>query len=79
MDCSTAGLPLHHQLPELAQTHVHRVGGAIQPSHLLLSPPAFHLSQHLSLTLLGALTVETTAGFHDFILVAELQGAQPRC
>ena len=33
MDCSTPGLPVHHQLPELAQTHVHRVSDAIQPSH----------------------------------------------
>ena len=42
MDCSMPGLPVHHQLPELAQTHVHRVGDAIQPSHLLssLSPLA---------------------------------------
>ena len=48
MDCSTPGLPVHHQLPELVQTHVHRVGDAIQPSHPLLSPspPAFSLSQH---------------------------------
>ena len=48
MDCSTPGLPVHHQLPELAQTHVHRVGDAIQPSHPLSSPspPAFNLSQH---------------------------------
>ena len=37
--CSTPGLPVHHQLPELAQTHVHRVGDAIQPSHPLSSPP----------------------------------------
>ena len=37
VDCSTPGFPVHHQLPELAQTHVHRVGDAIQPSHLLLS------------------------------------------
>ena len=36
MDCSTLGFPVHHQLPELAQTHVHRVGDAIQPSHPLL-------------------------------------------
>ena len=35
MNCSMPGLPVHHQLPELAQTHVHRVGGAIQPSHSL--------------------------------------------
>ena len=38
MDCSTPGFPVHHQLPELAQTHVHRVGDVIQPSHPLLSP-----------------------------------------
>ena len=50
MDCSTPGFPVHHQLPELAQTHVHRVGDAIQPSHPLLSPsPAFNLSQHQGL------------------------------
>ena len=50
MDCSTPGLPVHHQLPELAQTHVHQVGDAIQSSHPLLSPsPAFSLSQHQGL------------------------------
>ena len=38
MNCSTPGLPVHHQLPELTQTHVHRVGDAIQPSHPLSSP-----------------------------------------
>ena len=37
MDCSMSGFPVHHHLPELAQTHVHRVGDAIQPSHPLLS------------------------------------------
>ena len=42
MDCSTPGFPVHHQLPELTQTHVHRVSDAIQPSHPLLSlSPAF--------------------------------------
>ena len=47
MDCSTPGFPVHHQLPELAQTHVHRVCDAIQTSHHLLSPsPALILSQH---------------------------------
>ena len=50
MDCSTPGFPVHHQLLELAQTHVHRVSDAIQPSHPLSSPsPAFNLSQHQSL------------------------------
>ena len=47
MDCNTPGLPVYHQLLELAQTHVHRVGDAIQLSHPLSSPsPAFNLSQH---------------------------------
>ena len=47
MDCSTPGLPVHHQLLELVQTHVHQVRDAIQPSHPLPSPspPAFNLSQ----------------------------------
>ena len=50
MDCSTPGLPVHHQFPEFTQTHVHRVGDAIQPSHPLSSPsPAFNLSQHQGL------------------------------
>ena len=48
MDCSTSGFPVHHHLPELAQTHVHWVGDAIQPSCPLLSPSpsALDLSQH---------------------------------
>ena len=51
MNCSTPGLPVHHQLPEFTQTHVHRVGGAIQSSHPLSSPspPASNPSQHQSL------------------------------
>ena len=51
MNCSTPGLPVHHQLPELTQTHVHWVGDAIQTSHplLFLSPPALNLSQHQGL------------------------------
>ena len=48
---STPGLPVHHQLPEFTQTHIHRVSDAIQPSHPLSSPspPAFNLSQHQGL------------------------------
>ena len=47
MDCSMPGFPVYHQLLELAQTHVHQVGDAIQPSHPLSSSfPAFSLSQH---------------------------------
>ena len=51
MDCSSPGFPVHHQLPELTQTHVHWVSDAIQPSHPLLSPspPTFSLSQHQGL------------------------------
>ena len=51
MNRSTPGLPVHHQLPEFTQTHVHRVGDAIQPSHPLSSPfpPALNPSQHQSL------------------------------
>ena len=51
MDCSKPGFPVHDQLLELAQIHVHGVGDAIQPSHPLSSPspPAFNLSQHHSL------------------------------
>ena len=48
MDCSMPGFPVHHQLPELAQAHVHWAGDTVRPSHPLLSPspPAFNLFQH---------------------------------
>ena len=51
MNCSTPGLPVHHQLPEFTQTHIHQVSDAIQPSHPMLSPspPAPNPSQHQSL------------------------------
>ena len=51
VDCSIPGFPVYHQLLELTQTHVHRVGDAIQPSHPLSSPspPTFNLSQHQGL------------------------------
>ena len=51
MNCSTPGLPVHHQLPESTQTNVHWVGDAIQPSHPLSSPspPALNPSQHQGL------------------------------
>ena len=51
MDCSTPNFPVLHHLPEFAQTHVHWVHDAIQPSHLLLSPssPALNLSQYQGL------------------------------
>ena len=48
MDCSKPGFPVHHQLPEFTQTHVHWVGDAVQPSHPLPSPspPTFNHFQH---------------------------------
>ena len=51
MDCSTPGFPVHHQLLEFTQTHVHQVGDAIQQSHPLSSPspPTFNLPQHQGL------------------------------
>ena len=51
MDCSMPGFPVHHQLPEFTQTHVHWVGDAIQPPHPLssLSPPTCNISQHQGL------------------------------
>ena len=51
MDCKMPGFAVHHLLPELAQTHIHRVGDAIQPCHPLSSPSpsAFNLSQHQGL------------------------------
>ena len=51
MDCSTPSLPVHHQLLELPQTHIHQVSDAIQPSHPLSSPspPVLNLSQHKGL------------------------------
>ena len=51
MNCGIPGLPVHHQLPEFTQTHVHQVDDAIQPSHPLSSPspPAPNPSQHQSL------------------------------
>ena len=68
MNCSTPGFPVHHQLPELLQTHVHQVGDAIQPSHPLSSPspPAFSLSQHQDL-------FQWVSSLHHVAKVLELQ------
>ena len=68
MDCSTPGLPVHHQLPQPTQTHVHWVGDAIQPSHPLLypSPPAFSLSQHQGL-------FKWVSSSHQVVKVSEFQ------
>ena len=62
MDCSLPGFSVRYQLPELAQTHVHRVGDAIQPSHPLSSPsPALNLSQHQGLFTSGGLSIGAPA------------------
>ena len=68
MDCSMAGFLVHHQLPELAQTHVHQVDDTIQPSHPLSSPspPAFNLSQHQGL-------FQGVSSSHQVAKVLELQ------
>ena len=58
MDCSMPGLPVYNQLPEFTQTHVHWIGDAIQPSHLLNpSLPAINLSQHQGLSNESALHI----------------------
>ena len=68
MNRSTPGLPVHHHLPEFSQTHVHRVGDAIQPSHPLLSPspPAPNPSQRQSL-------FQWVNSSHEVAKVLELQ------
>ena len=68
MNRSTPGLPVHHQLPEFTQTHVHQVSDATQPSHPLSSPspPAFNLSQHQSL-------FQWVSSSHQVAKVLELQ------
>ena len=68
MDCSTPGFPVHHQLLQPTQTHVHLVGDAIQPTHPLLStsPLAFNLSQHQGL-------FQWVSSLHQVVKVLELQ------
>ena len=67
MYCSTPGLPVHHQLPEFTQTHVHRVGDAIQPSHPLSSPPpAPNPSHHQGL-------FQWVSSSHEVAKILELQ------
>ena len=68
MNCSTPDLPVHHQLSEFTQTHVHRISDAIQPSHPLLSPspPALNLSQHQGL-------LQGVSSLHQVTKVLEFQ------
>ena len=71
MNRSTPGLPVHHKLPEFTQTHVHRVGDAIQPSHPLSSPspPASNPSQHQGL-------FQWVNSSHEVAKVLEFQAGQ---
>ena len=68
MDCSMPGFPVHNQLPELAQTHVHWVSDAIQPSHSLSSPssPAFNFADHQGL-------YQRVSSLHQLTKVLEIQ------
>ena len=68
LDSSTPGFPVYQQLLKLAQTQVHRVGDAIQPSHPLLSPspPALNLSQHQGL-------FQGVSSSHQVVKVLEFQ------
>ena len=68
MDCNTAGLPVHHQLLEFTQVHVHWVGDSIQPIHPLssLSPPIFNLSYHQGL-------FKWASSLHKVAIVLEFQ------
>jgi len=68
MKCRTPGFPVHHKLPELAQTHVHWFSDSIEPSHCLPSPspPAFNLSQHEGL-------FQWVSSSHQVAKVLELQ------
>ena len=68
VDCSTPGFPVLHHLPEFAQTHVHRVGDAIQPSHPLSSPcpPAFNLPQHQGLFQWVSFSHQVNKGYWSF-------------
>ena len=84
MDCSTPGFPVLHCLPEFAQTHVHQVGDAIQPSHPLSPPslPALNLSQHQGFfkSYIGASSVQFSRSvMSDSLWPHELQHARPPC
>ena len=74
MNFSMPGLPVHHQLLEFTQTHVHRVGDAIQPSHPLSfpSPPTFNLSQHQGL-------FQSVGSSHQVAKVLEFQLQHQSC
>ena len=80
MNRSTPGLPVHHQLPEFTQTHVHKVSDVIQPSHPLSSPspPAPNPSQHQSLSAGSATSSVHAQSRHQCMLATGSVHAQSR-
>ena len=81
MNHSVPGLPVHHQLPEFTQTHVHRVGDAIQPSHLLSSPspPAPNPSPHQGVYPDFLLLMFSRPVVSNSLQPRELQHTRPPC
>ena len=79
VDCSKPGFPVHHQLLEFTQTHVHRLCDAIQPSHPLLSPspPAFSLSQHQGLFQEVSSSHQVAKVLASTVLLMNIQGWSP--
>ena len=77
MDCSMPGFPVYHQLLELAQTHVHQVSDAFQPSYPLSSPssPAFSLSQHQPFSKVGIILVPASYGWLEGLKSLQILGA----
>ena len=70
MDCSMPGFPVHHQLPELAQIHVHQISDAIQPSHPLLSPslPVYDYLDAMYVCTEADMASKVCRDLHDCIL-----------
>ena len=84
MDCSVQGFPIHHQLSEIAQTYVHRLGDAIQPPHPLSTLSVFHLSQHQGIFFFLSVSQFFTSGGQSIgaeasasVLPINIQGSFP--
>ena len=72
MNCSTPGLPVHHQLQEFTQTHIHRVSDAIQPSHPLYQRCTFnivHLTNHLILVYISKVSSNNLSSLHQSLSI----------
>ena len=79
MNCSTPGLPVHHQLLEFTQTHVHWVGDDIQPSHPLLSPSSPAPKPSSIRVFSNESTLHMVAKVLEFQLPVNIQDWSPRC